>query len=288
MTWKTITLCLAVWTGEVAAAEVGSPLKVDAPSVAFLEDVQIPAREAGLVVSMQLREGQTVQRGDLLARLEDTRAQLTLQRAKLNLEKAQFRAGNDHKIRMAQKALRLAQVEERRGLDSQARRAQSISGTELARLRHAVEVAELTLEQARTEVEELGLEVAAREHDVEAAEHEVQRHRLHAPFSGVIAKRLRNRGEWVEPGQAVYRLVSVERLRVSGYLPADQADKTLVGKPAIVRFTSEGTPREARGKVAFVSPEADPNTTTVRVWAAIENSDLRLRPGTPVEMVIQP
>ena len=40
------------------------------------------------------------------------------------------------------------------------------------------------------------------------------------------------------------------------------------------------------GTVSFVSPEVDPITGQVRIWAEIDNRAGRLRPGQPVRMVI--
>ena len=47
-----------------------------------------------------------------------------------------------------------------------------------------------------------------------------------------------------------------------------------------------GKPQAFQGKVAFVSPEVDPITGQVRVWAEIENRDGRLRPGQAAKMRI--
>jgi multidrug efflux pump subunit AcrA (membrane-fusion protein) len=40
------------------------------------------------------------------------------------------------------------------------------------------------------------------------------------------------------------------------------------------------------GKIVFVSPEVDPITGQVRIWAEIDNRDGRLRPGQPAQMVV--
>jgi macrolide-specific efflux system membrane fusion protein len=55
-----------------------------------------------------------------------------------------------------------------------------------------------------------------------------------------------------------------------------------------VKLTVEGSNDETvfTGTVAFVSPEVDPITGQVRIWAEIDNRDGRLRPGQPVRMTI--
>ena len=58
----------------------------------------------------------------------------------------------------------------------------------------------------------------------------------------------------------------------------------------LVRLTlseQSDNPASYGGKVAFVSPEVDPITGQVRVWAEIDNAAGKLRPGQNVRMVIE-
>ena len=45
-------------------------------------------------------------------------------------------------------------------------------------------------------------------------------------------------------------------------------------------------PETFRGRIGFVSPEIDPVTRQVRVWAEIDNTDNRLRPGAQGQLLI--
>jgi macrolide-specific efflux system membrane fusion protein len=47
-----------------------------------------------------------------------------------------------------------------------------------------------------------------------------------------------------------------------------------------------GSAQKFVGRVAFVSPEVDPITGQVRVWAEIENRNGRLRTGQSAKMKI--
>ena len=57
--------------------------------VTLIEQVEVPAQEAGLLAKVAVREGQTVNPGDLLAQIDDTEARLKLKRAEIELETAQ-------------------------------------------------------------------------------------------------------------------------------------------------------------------------------------------------------
>ena len=51
-----------------------------------------------------------------------------------------------------------------------------------------------------------------------------------------------------------------------------------------VESVGNSTPFE--GTIVFVSPEVDPISGQVRVWAEIDNRNGRLRPGQPAEMTV--
>jgi multidrug efflux pump subunit AcrA (membrane-fusion protein) len=88
-------------------------------------------------------------------------------------------------------------------------------------------------------------------------------------------------GEWVEPGAAVLRLVAIDALRAEGFVAADAIEGVKAG--AAVQFASNVSPGAAAkpltGVLRFVSPEIDPVTKQVRIWAEIDNHNHRVRPG---------
>ena len=61
-------------------------------------------REAGVLAAVEVREGQLVAAGDLLARMDDTQAQLASKRAQIELDTARVEAANDVDVRFAQKS----------------------------------------------------------------------------------------------------------------------------------------------------------------------------------------
>ena len=99
----------------------------------------------------------------------------------------------------------------------------------------------------------------------------------------------RHRGEWLEPGQRVLRIVRLDRLRVEGFVDSRQVHGNLRGATVRVQVTLAAETRVTlKGKLVFISPEVDPVNNQVRVWAEVDNPDLTLRPGLSAEMVIEP
>jgi macrolide-specific efflux system membrane fusion protein len=270
----------------LAAPEASSGVEVEAVVLRLLAEAEVPAQEAGVVTNVAVREGQRVKQGELLTQIDDQIARLGADAAKAQYEIARAKATNDVRIRYSKKALEVSEAELRRSTESIEKFAKSVSQSQLDVERLTVQRNELEAEQAMHEQEVAKLELNAKANELSAARAAVSRRRIIAPFDGMIVQVYVRKGEWVEPGQQALRIVNVERLKAEGFVPASQATTDIEGKP--VRLTIDGNDEQKfRGMIVFVSPEVDPITGQVRVWAEIENRNRNLRPGQPARMVIE-
>ena len=57
---------------------------------------------------------------------------------------------------------------------------------------------------------------------LEAAEVVLEQHRVRAPFAGTVVLVRGRKGEWVEVGSPVLRLVAVDKLRAEGFFPSNR------------------------------------------------------------------
>jgi macrolide-specific efflux system membrane fusion protein len=160
----------------------------------------------------------------------------------------------------------------------------TISQTELDRLRLDAEKADLALRQAKHDLEIAKLTWQLKQNEAEFAARSVERRRITAPLTGVVVEVNRRRGEWVEPGHKVLRIVRLDRLQAEGFLDVRQA-RGLVGRRVTLR-AGEDLPQPYVGQIVFVSPEVDPINHQVRILAEIENPDLTLQPGIHATLVV--
>lgn len=350
-----VTLFAIVAGGVLASA--AEPIKVQSAFVRVLEEADIPAREVGVLATLEVREGDIVKAGQVLSRLDDDDAKLAVARAELDLVIAERQAKNSVPIRTAAALLREAEQDQAQAKLSQriaamkaendvavrhavksrdaskaeydravqARKAfeKSISLTELDRLRLIFERNDLEIEKAEFEkdladlqqqiedssiieqdqiVERLKLsveqaqlqkEVDTLTRDVKAraldqAKLQLARRGLRSPLDGEVAEVFRHRGEWLEPGQRVMRIVRLDRLKVEGFVDSRAITSSLRGAAVrvLVTLSDDEKPVAVKGRVVFISSEIDPVNAQVRVWAEVENPDLVLRPGLPAEMFI--
>jgi macrolide-specific efflux system membrane fusion protein len=283
-----------VCANEISASAGGSEEASNATSVTvesvvlrLLEEAEVPAQEGGMITAVAVREGQRVKEGELLAQIDDQVARLAEEAAQAQFEIAQAKATNDVRMRFARKALEVSEAELRRSTESIERFAKSVSESQLDVERLTVQKNQLEAEQAGHEQEVAVLEMKSKANELKAAAAQVARRRIVAPFEGTIVQMYVRRGEWVEPGQQALRIVNVDRLKAEGFMPAAAARNELVGKSVKLKVEGVSDDGPVVGTFVFVSPEVDPITGQVRVWAEVDNRDGRLRPGLPARMVIQ-
>jgi multidrug efflux pump subunit AcrA (membrane-fusion protein) len=121
---------------------------------------------------------------------------------------------------------------------------------------------------------------------VDVAKEQLSRRQLTSPLTGIVVEKLRHRGEWVEVGEPVLRIIRIDRLFVEGYVDAALVDQSSRGRPVSVTGDSRQGPITVEGTLIFVSPEIDSVNGQVEVKAEISNPALALRPGQPVQMTI--
>jgi multidrug efflux pump subunit AcrA (membrane-fusion protein) len=285
LAWATFVLAATA----TAAAIAGEPVEVPNMVIRLVEQVDAPARETGPLAVVNVTEGQLVTAGTLLAQIEDSDANLALERTKIELDVARRNAENNIAVRFAKKSSEVARAELQRCVDSVKKSPRSVSDSEMDRLRLLVEKGDLEIEQAQRDFVSAASSRQIKENEYKVALEKLKRHRVSAPIAGVVVRVYRNCGEWVKPGEPVVRILRLDRLRAEGFLKARDLVPNLQGRAVKLMIDLPNDPgHEFPGKITFVDPEVDPVNSQVRVWVEVLNQDLRLRPGMQAKMVIAP
>jgi macrolide-specific efflux system membrane fusion protein len=275
-------------TALLAAGQSG-PIEIASAVIKISEEAAVPASQAGVLATVEVKEGQFVEEGQRLAHMIDKDVRLTVERANLEAEIALRKFNNDLNIRYARKSTEVARAELARSLETNEKYPKTVSNSELDRQRLLVEQGELEIKQAEHEHEIAGLTHDIRDNEHRTALDELERRTIMAPLRGMVVEVRRRPGEWVNPGETVARVVRMDRLRAEGFLAARHARLELVGRKVKVKVvTPEGQKVELPGEIVFVSPEIDPINSQVRVWADVDNSELKLRPGMQATLTVDP
>jgi RND family efflux transporter MFP subunit len=271
----------------LAGFAADAAVQIDSVVLRPLQAAEVPAQQTGLLDQIAVEEGQRVEENEVLATLDTVAARLAVEKARLERVQAEQRANNRLSIQYAMKALEVAKAEVRRSLESIEKFAKSISQSQLDVEQLTVEKLQLEQQQAEHDLALEGIGLQLKQTELEAAQVLLEKHRIRAPFAGTVVLVRGRVGEWVEIGSPVLRLVAVNKLRAEGFLAVEQASADLVGKQVTFTSTIGDKRMQTTGELRFVSPEMDPVTRQVRVWAALDNSDGALRPGQQGTMTLK-
>jgi len=265
-------------------------LRLDPVLLTLIEQVDVPARDIGVLEKILVKESDLVKEGDLLAKVEDKDVMLAFNKAKLEAQMAREDARNDTKVRAAKKAVEIAQLELKRATDSVQAYSKSVAPAEVDRLKLVVDKAKLDVEQVEQEHRNAQLTLQLKENEQSLAEHNVARRQVLAPIAGIVVAVNRHLGEWVQPGEKVFRLLRINKLRAETFLSRHDLEMhgNLQSRPVTLTVTVGSKPRDFPGRIVFVHPEVNPQTAQVRIWAEFDNPDLVLRPGMQGSMTIEP
>jgi multidrug efflux pump subunit AcrA (membrane-fusion protein) len=260
--------------------------------LSLTEEAQAPAQEAGVLVSIPAREGDQVVKGGLLAQIDDVIPQRQHDVARFKFEVAKKQASDDVDVRYAEAAFRYADAKVRRDQAANARTPGTVPEEAADEHRLDREKFRLSIEKARKDMAVAVLQASVADAELKAAAANIERRRLVAPLDGVVVELARHRGEWVQPGDTVMRLVRVDLLRVEGFLNAkDFHASEIQGRPVQVAVTLAHGQRETfPGKIVFVKPLVQAGGEFL-VRAEVQNrrqdESWILSPGMSAEMTIQ-
>lgn len=137
------------------------------------------------------------------------------------------------------------------------------------------------LEDARTGAEAAGAQLAAAKAQEQMAQTRLTKTDVRSPMDGVIASRSVNPGDFIEnmgSPRPMFRIVDNRRLDLTVTVPSSEIAAVQLGQP--LSFTSDAVPgRTFEGRVSFINPTADEASRTVKIIAAVENTDGALKSG---------
>ncbi|WP_185234314.1 efflux RND transporter periplasmic adaptor subunit [Teredinibacter franksiae] len=236
----------------------------------------VSAEIMGLITEVAVDEGMTVEQGQILATLDDSKAQVNLRLAQAQMQSQSQRVQSVvTDLEESQRVLRrLAKL----GEDNYASVAQ--------RTRAQANVAKLkaALASARADLNVSSL-------NVERTREQLDDHTIRAPFAGVITVKNAQPGEIVAPAAAgggftrtgICTLVDMGSLEIEVDVNEAYIGRVLPGQKVIANL--DAYPEwDIPASVIAIIPTADRAKATVRVRIKIINSDKRILPNMGVKV----
>jgi macrolide-specific efflux system membrane fusion protein len=259
--------------------------------ISLVEDVQVPAREAGALTSVAVVEGQYVAAGQLLAQIDDRQPRLDKLAAELQRGAALAKAQDDIEVRYAEAALAVATAKLERALTIDRKSPGGVTQQEIQELQLAKRRDELQIERSKLEMHVAKMNADVHDAAVRSADEAVARRQIVSPIDGVVVTLFHEKGEWVAAGEAVVQVIRIDRLRVEGFLSATEVGPEEVAGRAVTVEVELAGGRTARlpGKIVYISPLVQAGNS-YRVRAEVENrtenNSPLLRPGMTATMTV--
>ena len=245
-----------------------------------VREVSLAFRQSDRILEMLAEEGDRVQKGQVLARLDTQELKLQLQRLNAEIAAQQSTVEKLHngtrpeEIRQAEGNLRQAQAaaEHAAGVYQRKRDIYTsiagISQQELDNAYHDMEAKQATMSVAEAALQEA--KAGPRQEDIAGAEAGLQalrneqlryiyllsQYELQAPDDGVIRSRLLEAGDMASPSKPVFKLSLPGKKWVRAYVPETELGRVYEGQQARVYIDS--LPGKAiGGQVGYISGTAE-------------------------------
>lgn len=236
----------------------------------------IAAKITARVTAMYADEGMRVKEGDILARLDDSDAQVRLNSAKADRDAAAAA------IQDLQVNLRNAEIE--------LRRAQSLQEDGVAS-QEALDIARTTADSLKARIDLAKEQVNAAQSKVAVAQQDVDNCIVRAPFPGLVVSKDAQVGEMVSPVSAgggftrtgIATVVDMNSLEIEVDVNESYIARVVAGQP--VTATLDAYPDwQIPSKVRTVIPTADREKATVKVRISFDHLDPRILPDMGVKV----
>ncbi len=232
-----------------------------------LRRTQVASLEEGRVVEMPVLEGQIVEAGEVLARLDDKRLQISLVRLQAEL------------------ALRKASRAEQEALLEQAKRDEANLEDLLARssaARQEYDDAVTARIAAQARLEQALAQISITEAEIELLRERLQDMVIRAPFRAAIVHRMAEVGDWIGIGDAVIEAIDCNHMEAHLDVP-EQYTTALVGEQLTIPLQLRALGKRLQGERARLVRRVDPTTRTLSLIIPVEASDEELlAPGMSV------
>jgi membrane fusion protein, multidrug efflux system len=106
----------------------------------------------------------------------------------------------------------------------------------------------------------------------------VDKKTIRAPFTGKLGISTVNPGQYLNPGDKLVTLQTIDPIYIDFYFPQQQLPQVAIGQQVTVTTDAYGD-TNFNGKITAINPKVDPSTRNIQVEATVPNAKRLLLPG---------
>lgn len=247
------------------------------------ERIDIAARFAGRIETVLVAEGDLVEAGQVLARMDATRIRAELREAEANARQAEQRL-LEAKAMLAQRQSELVFVEQEVHRAERLGDRGFVTGEEVDLRRSQLATAQAAILSAKAGIARAEAGIDAARATVDRLEADLAEYKLTTPTAGRVQYRLAEPGEIVESGGRIVTLIDLSDVYMTVYLPTGAAGRLRYGAEARVIF--DAAPQYVvPASVTFVASEAQFTPKYVEVESEREKLMFRVKVTIPPDLL---
>ncbi len=213
------------------------------------ESVVLKAEINERVTGIFFEEGDTVESGRILVKLNDAKVRAQTDELKSRLQQWVLQLANSKKTLARKKPLVKKNL---------------VSGQEFDDLQTKIEVEKATIKEIKAQL---------------AYTSELFKNtEIRAPFDGATSERKISVGDFLKPGNPIVRMMQLDPLEISFRVDEKYKTRIFLSQPVETTVTAQPK-RKFDGKIYFISPDIDVATRTFLIKARITNKEGLLNPG---------
>lgn len=250
------------------------------------EEVTLSSELEGRVAEVLVDFGSYVKAGDPVVKIDETEFKWRLHQAEAALRTAEARLrapdGTDYsntehpEVRQACAAMEQAKADYERAERLIGRG--DISRQALDQQRAIYDQAVARYDNSLTQVEVYRAQVLQARAQLEIARKQLADTVIRSPITGSVKERLISKGEYLNKGRNVLRLVQIDPLRLRAEVAEQYIERLKLGQA--IRFRVDSLPgEEFQGRLSRLSPSVNRTSRTLMVEATVANSGFKLKPG---------
>jgi len=211
--------------------------------------IDVTSEVNGIVTEIKFTEGQAIKKGNILFLLD-----ASIEKAEISIQKADVNRWT-------------ALLERRQRL---ARSAEKLSETK--------NIARTRLDQLLTDETEALAQLQIAKAALQIAERRFYKKIVRAPFNGIVGLKLKSIGEYLEPGEVITSLDSIDPIELDFEVPESAISALEIGAE-INAFTRAWGNEVFSGIVKSINTRVNLESRSITVRAKINNTNLKLKPG---------
>jgi membrane fusion protein (multidrug efflux system) len=226
--------------------------------------------DPGAKQAKPLIEGQRVEKGQVIGRLDDRLVRANRDKLQASLE------GMKEQRQQAEYAVETAQIEVNRLTNLRS----AMNGVDLPLAnRIELEKARIALKDAESKRKASAATLEAAQAELKGLNEQLDWYVLRAPITGRLGPVQAVPGQTLAIGAVVAEVLDLDDIDVLCYVPPYTASRLAIGQKARI-IVPKDSPSMPAGKIEFIAVQAQPDTGSFAVKARFPNPDLRLRGGS--------